>query len=167
MEPQDDRLAGLLTRIRAHAPANCIGTGAPESEITACEEQIGVVLPRSFRRLLAELGFVWWPEELYGLSPRIPPGVQLPRATMDERHEVEPPLAYHLVPFCPDGFGNHYCLDTSAMVEGECPVVFWNHELEEDQKPPLTHGSFTDWLEEAIEQQLKWEAENPPPKEQS
>jgi hypothetical protein len=50
----------------------------------------------------------------------------------------------------PDGGGNHYCLDTNAMENGLCPVVFWDHELGEDQVPDKMYGSFTEFLDEQL-----------------
>lgn len=69
-----------------------------------------------------------------------------------ERGRVVPPLPPHLVPFSPDGWGNHYCLDTARWKGSECPVVFWDHERSPDQAPETTHDSFLEWLADVLEE---------------
>jgi len=34
-------------------------------------------------------------------------------------------MPLHLIPICPDGMGNHECLDTSRKARGDCPVACW------------------------------------------
>jgi hypothetical protein len=68
--------------------------------------------------------------------------------------QMLPRVPRHLVPISPDGWGNHYCPDTSQFAEDECPVVFWSHEQGEDQEPEWTHSSFLAWLEDGIGQAL-------------
>ena len=70
--------------------------------------------------------------------------------TKSERSEVEPRMPVPLVPFNPDGMGNHWCLNTTLIHDGECPVVFWDHDGSEDQQPRQTHSSFLDWLEDRM-----------------
>jgi hypothetical protein len=124
------------------------GEGASEEVIARCEQQLGTTFPDSYRWFLREFGFAYWPREICGVSQDS--ALDVVRNTEGERHEVEPELPAHLVAFCPDGWGNNYCLDTSRLVEGECPVVFWNHERGQDQLPDLTHAMFVDWRENMI-----------------
>lgn len=56
----------------------------------------------------------------------------------------------YLIPFAPDGRGNHYCLDTSQMADDECPIAFWDHELGPDQDVEIVNTNFLDWLEEMV-----------------
>ncbi|MBQ2399308.1 MAG: hypothetical protein II308_04480, partial [Muribaculaceae bacterium] len=54
----------------------------------------------------------------------------------------------------PDGFGNHYCFDTSRPTcNGKsCEIVFWQHDLEYDEKhvPEITHICFLDFIQEIM-----------------
>jgi hypothetical protein len=73
-----------------------------------------VALPESYKQFLQELGYAYWPVDIYGIMPGGPPGMQVVTNTLVERHEVEPALQRALVPFSPDGWGNHYCLNRAA-----------------------------------------------------
>ena len=59
---------------------------------------------------------------------------------------MEPALLSNLVPVMSDGAGNHYCLNTSVMQNGECPVIFWDHEQGRDQNLGRVAASFDVWL---------------------
>lgn len=148
--------ARLAERLADEAPDNCLGDGATESEVAELERELGVTLPASYRRFLQEFGFTFWPDFVYGIAHGKLPGMRVLWQTRIERHEVEPPLPAHLVPFSPDGWGNHYCLDTAQLAEGECPVVFWDHEAAANSAPERTHRSFTAWLAEALEEPVEF-----------
>src|SRR5690606_34389975 len=52
-----------------------------------------------------------------------------------------------VIPISPDGRGGCYCLDTSRMDNGECPVVYWDHELiGEGFRPERTAKSFANFF---------------------
>lgn len=154
MQPIETRLSVVFDLIRARAPVNCIGRGCSDEELGKCEQQLGVRLPGSYRRLLQQFAFVWWPDYIYGLDPGPLPGLKVTWQTEQWRRERHPRLPDHLIPFHPDGWGNEYCLDTARLVDGECPVVFWDCELDADQKPEETHTSFLDWLEAEIAREI-------------
>jgi cell wall assembly regulator SMI1 len=61
-------------------------------------------------------------------------------------------MPLYLVPFSPDGGGNHYCFDIRICDETSCPVVFWQHDYpySEEDAPEVTHGSFSDWAKEVM-----------------
>jgi cell wall assembly regulator SMI1 len=149
--------------MREKAPERSFGNGISAQEVAQCEEQLGVTLPQSYRSFLREFGFSGWPDYIYGVLPGPKPGLNVIRTTEWERDDAEPAMPHDLIPFGPDGWGNHYCLDTSRLKDGECPVVFWNHELDEDQQPPQTHPSFLDWLEEKVARALESEADDRSP----
>jgi hypothetical protein len=48
-----------------------------------------------------------------------------------------------------DGAGNHYCLDSSKKGG---PVVFWDHELGENQQPKIVFQDFSSWLVDLLNQ---------------
>ena len=91
--------------------------------------------------------------DIYGVKPAPEPLQNIVGITMEERHECFPPMPAHLIPFSDNGGGDSYCFDTSRLVEGECPVVFWDHEDDEDQQPEPCGATFLDWfdwLEDAL-----------------
>jgi cell wall assembly regulator SMI1 len=163
MSSVSDRFENVARLMRERAPERSIGNGISAQEVAKCEEQLGVTLPQSYKSFLREFGFASWPEYIYGYLPGLLPGMNVMCNTETERHEVEPEMRHPLIPFYNDGWGNHYCLDTSRLVDGECPVVFWIHELDADQQSPQTHASFLDWLEEKVARELESEAENGSP----
>jgi len=65
----------------------------------------------------------------------------------------------YLVPFSPDGGGNHYCFDTRTINENSCNVVFWQHDYpySEDDPPEVTNTSFTEWMKEVV---IDWTLED-------
>ena len=50
----------------------------------------------------------------------------------DEHFEMGNPMPAHLVPFSPDGFGNHYCFDVKSH-----HIVFWEHDVDYTQHHPI------------------------------
>lgn len=142
------RFEDVAALIRQYTPADWLDGGVGTAEIDGCEEGLGVRLPDSYRWFLCEFGIGCFPQEIYGIHHGPLPGFKVECHAQGERHQCEPPMPHHLIPFSPDGWGNHYCLDTSRLSDGECPVVFWNHAGGEDQQPEQTHSTFLDWLEE-------------------
>jgi SUKH superfamily protein len=154
-----ERAEALFQLVRDKAGEGSFGGGADDGAIADAERSLGVTLPAGYRWFVREFGFSYWPIDIYGIVPGGLPGMQVVSNALTERHGVEPPLPQPLVPFSPDGWGNHYCLDTSRLSAGECPVVFWNHQLGASQTPKVTNASFLDWLEEAVQTELGYEAD--------
>jgi cell wall assembly regulator SMI1 len=119
-------------------------TGKGASELRA-EKKLGVKFPKSFREYLNRFGFISHnADEFYGLDSDIPNHLDLVRNTEGERTQFQPNLPLHLIPFLPNGGGDHYCIDLRS---GDDPkVVFWNHELGPDQKPEVIASAFSTWL---------------------
>jgi cell wall assembly regulator SMI1 len=123
------------------------GVGATKDEIANAETVLGVVLPETYRRFLGMFGWGRFShQELYGVGSDTPPYLDLVKNASAERFEMEPRMPWHLVPVMNDGAGNHYCLDTARSVDGECPVVFWDHEQESSQTPAVMAPSFGQWF---------------------
>lgn len=155
MNQPTDRFERIARTMRASAPLKSLGRGASLDEIARSEARLGVTFPRSYRTFLQEFGFACWPDDIYGVHADLLPALSVVAQTEQERHEVEPRMPKHLIPFHPDGYGNHYCLDSSRFVNDECPVVFWDHEKDEMQVPVQTHATFLDWLDEMIQRELR------------
>jgi len=69
-----------------------------------------------------------------------------------EHEEVANPMYDYLIPFSPDGGGNHYCFDTSSIDNNSCNVIFWQHDYTYtvDDSPEVTNPSFTEWIKEVV-----------------
>ncbi|MDP8944134.1 MAG: SMI1/KNR4 family protein [Actinomycetota bacterium] len=123
------------------------GQGAIAEEIERAERELDVILPDGYRSFLRELGWAAiGHHEIYGLGAEVPYHLDLIRVTMSERTEALPLTPPWLVPVMNDGAGNLHCLDTSRLRHGECPVVFWDHELGEAQVPDDVAEDLPSWL---------------------
>lgn len=125
-----------------------------EEVIQEAEQRLGVQSPESYRLFLTEMGAVDFSFEVFGLGPEDQSTVSywdVVVMTESERYEVEPALQHHLVPINPNGSGDHWCLDTSQIRDGDCPVVFWSHENGPDQKPHRTNDTFLGWLASRVD----------------
>lgn len=136
----------------ASFPERDVGRGATADEVSEAERLLGATLPSSYRTFLVDFGWGGvgdW--EVFGLGEDVPPYLDLVRVTLSERTEMVPPLPERLVPFHNDGGGNLYCLNTGRSAGTECPVVFWDHEGEVGQEPPVLAESFASWLSDRLD----------------
>ncbi|WP_257457244.1 SMI1/KNR4 family protein [Archangium lipolyticum] len=136
-----DELAEMLER----NPSKSLGQGACETEIHAANVQLGVTLAGGYRLFLRRFGWGGVGSiELFGLGGDVPPYLNLTEMTRSERADMSPSLSAHLIPLMNDGGGNLYCLD--SRVEGEPPVVFWDHAAGAQQEPVQVASNFIEWL---------------------
>jgi hypothetical protein len=128
-------------------PGAITGRGATEEEIVIAEQRLEVTFPPRFRSYLCECGYLeFGSAEFYGLGAGVPNHLDLVRNTIAERTEYHPQIPGHLVPFMPNGCGDHYCIDLSTRSD-DPPVVFWDHELiNTKQKPQRLAETFSSWL---------------------
>jgi hypothetical protein len=140
----------LISRIIALADKEC-GPGATREEITTAERGLGVSFPESYRQFLIGFGWARFSRHLiYGVCRNTPLYADVVRNTTALRSLMEPALPRHLIPIMNDGRGNHYCLDTSGTTNGECAVVFWDHEKPADQIAGQVAVAFDIWLLDLI-----------------
>ncbi|HVE45245.1 MAG TPA: SMI1/KNR4 family protein [Acidimicrobiales bacterium] len=124
------------------------GTGATADEIARAERDLAVTFPTNYRLYLREFGWIEiGSAELFGLGHDVPFHLDLVRITVSERTEMHPLTPHNLIPLLNDGGGNLACLDTSRSEQGDCPVVFQDHELDEIRD---VCGSFLAWLVEEM-----------------
>ncbi|WP_146373551.1 SMI1/KNR4 family protein [Symmachiella macrocystis] len=148
-------ISEMHSHIDAFPDKQC-GAGANDDDIASAETALGIQFPESYRSFLRKVGWGEFSYELlYGLGMDTPDPLGLVRNTLSERHEASPPLPLHFLPVMNDGAGNNYCLDTSRLVSGECPVVFWDHEQGNNQTPDVEAESFDLWLIELLEELLQ------------
>ncbi|MDQ3703999.1 MAG: SMI1/KNR4 family protein [Chloroflexota bacterium] len=137
---------------RLHSPGQVeFGRGATPQEIQLAEQQLSVVFPRSYKEFLEQFGWASLEGlELYGLGEDVPAYLDLVKVTLSERMEMRPRLPRPLLPLMNDGAGNHYCLDVGSGEQGECPVVFWDHNQGESQDPEYVARNLEAWLSEEL-----------------
>jgi cell wall assembly regulator SMI1 len=141
----------FIQRLRSCRGAE-FGRGATPQEIELAEERLGVALPESHKEFLERFGWASLEGmELYGLGKDVPAYLDLVEVTLSERTEMRPRLPKRLVPLMNDGAGNHYCLDAMFREQGECPVVYWDHNLRESQDPEYVALSLEAWLSEELD----------------
>lgn len=144
--------------MQEHATPDYLFPPATIERIREAEAVLGVSFPLSYQWFLLQYGYAVWPDYVYGISSEAPLGLSVVSITNSSRTFFEPRLHSYLIPVSPDGWGNHYCLDTSRAVNGEAPVIFWNHESD-NLNLEITHETFLDFFEELCLQEVQWEDE--------
>ena len=132
---------------------SCHNAGpASENEISNAESRLGVDFPSSYRAFLREIG------ASLGFAPYAIAGL-FTNNTADEppmwSNVVEETERYRMVargnfpkkyiPIATDGMDATVYLDTSRMVNGECPVIAWGPGLKEQDLA----ASFVEFAEAA------------------
>ena len=124
-----------------------VGAGASVEAVKFASQTLDVHLPDDYKAFLVKYGWArLLRDEFYGVGENVPKHLDLITNTTSERTAFRPYLPVYLVPVLPDGAGNHYCLDVSRSSAGICPVVFWDHEEGETQRPEDIAVSFSDWM---------------------
>lgn len=137
----------VSAQLRSFSGGKRWGLGATDILIRAAEQRLGVTLPETYQRFLAEFGWLaieaW---QVYGLGEDLPGrDMDLVAETLAERHDFMPYLPHHMVPVSNDGGGNLSCLDTSRSEP--CPVLTRFHETGEFWPEAQ---DFPAWLSERI-----------------
>lgn len=118
--------------------------------IEAFEKQFNVKLPGDYIAFVQRFnGMNLMGTEVYGIGEEA--GVSsLDRKYIIEHQEVGNPMYNYLVPFSHDGYGSHYCFDTSALTKTSCNIVFWQHDhhYSPNDPPEVTNASFAEWVKE-------------------
>jgi hypothetical protein len=152
-----DRFAALWDRLRAH-PRVRVSDAVTPDEIAIAERSLGVPLPDDYRSFLRSCGQgkVGY-NDLLGLGPDAKSYESVVHATREEQRvwpaliqEVKehfdelPVFSTGYVVVMHDGMGGCYCLDTERMQSGQCPVIWWDHELLEAS---TVADTFEEWVE--------------------
>lgn len=121
---------------------------ATVEELAAAEAALGCRFPESYHWFQLEFGQVsTGPLDIYTVRKLDEPAMNIVGINLEERQDAHPALPAHLIAFSDSGGGDFCCFDTSAFKDGECPIVWWDHELDDDQIPEAAGASFLDWLE--------------------
>ncbi|MBO9202781.1 MULTISPECIES: SMI1/KNR4 family protein [Niastella] len=134
---------------------------APVSEesIIAFERNHNIKLPKDYIELVRKInGLSLMGTIIYGV------GEETWEFSLDknyklEHEEVANPMYDYLIPFSPDGGGNHYCFDTRYIDDDSCNVIFWQHDYPYtvDDPPEITNPSLTEWIKEVV---IDWTLED-------
>ena len=136
-----------------------VGEPVQENKIAAFEKKYNLLLPSDYKILLRRYnGIDLVGTNIYGIDEGSS-SYSLEQSYLFEHYEVANEMPLHLVPFSPDGGGNHYCFDTRCSDVTSCPIVFWQHDFSySDESPPeVVNASLADWMKEVM---IDWTLEN-------
>jgi len=143
-----DKYHEVTRMFRAAAGVALETAPATTDEVAAAQEALGVRFPESYVWFQLEFGRVPnGPLDIYTVRPTDPEQRNIVGINVDERTNAWPPLPVHLIAFSDSGGGDLLCFDTSALRDRECPVVWWDHELDDTQQPMQAASSFLEWIE--------------------
>ncbi len=126
--------------------------GVTEDKISAFELKYSLVLPNDYKTFLKRAnGLVLIGTTVYGVYDESV-YMSLGRAFNIEHCEVDNEMPIYLIPFSPDGGGNHYCFDSTRCDGESCKIVFWQHNLSysKENPPETVNNSFSEWAKEVL-----------------
>jgi cell wall assembly regulator SMI1 len=128
--------------------------GAKLDSVTELEKKLGFKLPDDFKEfLLISNGASIRGGTIYGIRED-KKSEDLYGNYIWEKDESENPIPDYLLPMCPDGMGNHECLDLKSITpDGEtCNVIFWQHDwfYKPEDQPDTDAHSFAEYLEKLV-----------------
>jgi len=133
--------------------------GVSEDKIKEFETQHNLVLPNDYKVFLRKSnGLNLMGTVVFGIRNDIV-FLSLDASYKLEHYEVGNEMPLNLVPFSPDGAGNHYCFDSNKCDGLSCQVVFWQHDLSysEEEPPEVVNNSFAEWAKEVL---IDWTLED-------
>lgn len=126
-----------------------LGLAASEREIEETENHIGQKLPDEYKEFVRKHnGLEFMCEYILRVGSNIHPSAYSMNDVYDfEHYEVHNPMPLHLIPFSPDGYGNHYCFD----MRNNGKVVFWQHDFDyKGRGPEVVYGSMVEMINEVF-----------------
>ncbi len=136
-----------------------LGSPIVDSRLEKFEIQIKYKLPDDLKYFLKEHNSIsLMGETIYGISDEFQ-GRSLDKVYNIEHNEVNNPMPKELLPFSPDGRGNHYCINLGQLKNGIAPILFWQHDFEFNSIDEIeeTHNCFSDWVNEVL---IEWTLED-------
>lgn len=126
------------------------GDAASERQISETEGHIGRALPVEYKEFVRRHnGLDFTCEYILRVGNDVQPVAYSMNDVYDFEHfEACNPMPPDLIPFAPDGYGNHYCFDMAQ----NGAVVFWQHDLQygADQHPDVVYRSMTEMIREVF-----------------
>ena len=121
---------------RAYASAanvRLISRPASVEEIEGAERELGAPFPLSYRWFQLDFGDIQdGPLEIYSARTAGGDYANIVGINLKERTELRPHLPTHLIAFSDNGAGDHLCFDTTRREGDEYPVVWWDHEQDDN-----------------------------------
>jgi len=136
-----------------------LGEPIDDKRIEELELQVGYPFPFDFKYIMTKHNYL----SLGGIEV-LGIGKELGNESINnlyrfEHEEVGNPMFKEFLPFSPDGYGNHYCLDLSKMEGYTCPVVFWQHDCSyvDKKEVEICNANFIEWIKEVM---IDWTSED-------
>ncbi|MGA6119342.1 SMI1/KNR4 family protein [Sphingobacterium anhuiense] len=131
------------------------GNRIEDNRLELLEENLAYKFPMDFKYILKKHnGISLMGTEIYGLDVSLK-GNSLDKIYEFEHYKVSNKMPKEFLPFSPDGRGNHYCLNLAKIIDGICPVVFWQWDYDylsfEDVEE--CNDNFLSWIEEVM---IEW-----------
>lgn len=126
-----------------------LGESVTDDRYEKLEQEIGFVLPESFKSLLKKYNYISLNgTSINGLDKKFRDS-SLDRLYAIEHYEVGNPMPKELLPFSPDGYGNHYCFD---LTNNDDKVLFWQHDVDYANKSEIEvdNENFLEWVKEIM-----------------
>jgi cell wall assembly regulator SMI1 len=133
-------------------------TSIIDNRIEDFENNIDYKLPKDFKSLIKKHnGFSLSGTEVYGIGKEFGEN-SLDKIYAFEHNQVENLMPNFFLPFSPDGYGNHYCIDLSRNENEICPIVFWQHDCiyEKIIEVETCNADFAEWISEVM---IEWTLE--------
>jgi cell wall assembly regulator SMI1 len=136
-----------------------LNTSVKQGEILRFEEKYNLKLPLDYKTLINKYnGISLYGVSVYGINEGNN-SYSLEECYSFEHYEVENKMPLYLIPFSPDGGGNHYCFDSRKNDKDSCPIIFWQHDYpySDEDLPEVTNTNFVDWVKEVM---IDWTLED-------
>ena len=136
-----------------------LGPPINDERLEIFEKELGFYISIDFKYILKKHNrIVLAGTEIYGLNKSLR-GTSLDEVYEYEHGNVSNKMPSEFLPFSPDGRGNHYCLNLSKLINGVCPVVFWQHDFiyKNIEEVEECNENFTTWVEEVM---IEWTLED-------
>ena len=123
--------------------------GASEQEIVDTETHIGQVLPDEYKEFIRiSNGLEFTSDYILRVGNSVRPSAFSMNEVYDFEHfESCNPMPSYIIPFAPDGYGNHYCFDMS----NNGVIIFWQHDINyKARKPEVVYKSMVEMIREVF-----------------
>jgi hypothetical protein len=158
MPQPTDRYRAVASLFREAGRSEMTTDRATIEELTAAQADLGCRFPDSYTWFQLEFGQVERHAlEIYSVRRLDPPARNIVGINLEERREGRPALPPHLIAFTDSGGGDFCCFDTTRFEDGECAIVWWDHEAGDDQQPEAAAPSFLDWIETELRERASEE----------
>lgn len=130
-------------------PMVSLGDPASEREIKETEAHIGQYLPDEYKEFVRKHnGLDCLCEYILRVGNHIQPAAYSMNNIFDFEHfDVCNPMPHHIIPFSPDGYGNHYCFD----MQNNGKIIFWQHDIDySDRVPEVVYESMLEMIREVF-----------------